>query len=391
MGTPPRAASPFLALACDAAPGSPQSCPNPRPVAAVTRRWPSRSSPPSRCWSRLYLGRSLVVPVLIGVLVSYALNPTVELLTRWRLPRTLASMLVVLGLLGFAGTLVYQLSDETSAAIRGLPAASKRLRAVVERGLGPRPSVVQELQTAADSIAKAAEGQTTRRRGEPLAVEVVEPTIDVKEYLWMGWWGLLALAGQALLVVFLSFFMLSSGDLYRRKFVRLAGDRLSHRRVTVEILDEVGSQVSFFLMHQVLTGTLVGVATWLAFWWLGVEYAALWGLAAGIMNTIPYFGPTVVAMAAFVIAFIQFESAWQASLVSMASLVITTIEGMIITPLMVSRMASMNPVAVFLGLLFWGWMWGVVGMLLAVPLLMAMKAVADRVDDLKPLAELLGE
>ncbi len=201
----------------------------------------------------------------------------------------------------------------------------------------------------------------------------------------------MAFAGQALLVVFLSFFMLSSGDLYRRKFVRLAGERLSHRRVTVEILDEVGSQVSFFLMHQVLTGTLVGVATWLAFWWLGVEYAALWGLAAGIMNTIPYFGPTVVAMAAFAIAFIQFESAWQASLVSMASLVITTIEGMIITPLMVSRMASMNPVAVFLGLLFWGWMWGVVGMLLAVPLLMAMKAVADRVDDLKPLAELLGE
>ncbi len=109
----------------------------------------------------LYLGRSLVVPVLIGVLVSYALNPIVELLTRWRIPRTLASMLVVLAVLGFAGTLVYQLSDETSAAVRGLPAATKRLRAVVERAIGPRPNVVQELQTAADSIAKAAEGQAT--------------------------------------------------------------------------------------------------------------------------------------------------------------------------------------------------------------------------------------
>ena len=339
----------------------------------------------------LYLGRSLVVPVLIGVLVSYALNPIVELLTRWRTPRTLASMLVVLGVLGVAGTLVYQLSDETAAAVRGVPAVTKRLRAVVERRIGPRPSMVQELQTAADSIAKAAEGQTTRRRGEPMPVEVVEPTIDVKEYLWMGWWGLLAFAGQALLIVFLSFFMLSSGDLYRRKAVRLAGGRLSDRRVTVEILDEVGSQISFFLMNQVLTGTLVGVATWLVFWWLGVEYAGLWGVAAGIMNSIPYFGPTVVALAAFVIAFIQFESAWQATMVSTASLAITTIEGMIITPLLVSRAARMNPVAVFLGLLFWGWIWGVVGMLLAVPLLMATKAVADRVDDLKPLAELLGE
>ena len=340
----------------------------------------------------LYYGRLLVVPVLIGVLVSYALNPIVEMLTRWRLPRTLASMIVVLGLLGGAGTLTYQLSDEVSAAVRSLPAASKRLRAMVERGTGARPSVVQELQTAADSIAKAAEGQTARRRaGEPMPVEIVEPTIDVKEYLWLGWSNLLTFMGQALLVVFLSFFMLSSGDLYRRKFVRLAGGRLAARRVTVEILDEVGAQVSAFLMHQAFTGALVGVATWLVFWWLGVEYAALWGLAAGIMNSIPYFGPTVVAIAAMVASFIQFGSLWQASLVSMSSLVITTIEGMIVTPMVVSRLARMNPVAVFLGLLFWGWLWGVVGMLLAVPLLMAMKSIADRVEDLKPVAELLSE
>lgn len=340
----------------------------------------------------LYLGQSLIVPVLIGVLVSYALNPIVETLTRWRLPRTLASMIVVVGVLGFAGTLAYQLSDEAAAAVRGVPTATRRLRAVVERGIGPRPSVVQELQTAADSIAQAAEGQSLRRKsGEPMPVSIVEPTIDVRQYLWIGWWSLLGLAGQTLLVVFLSFFMLSSGDLYRRKVVRLAGERLSDRRVTVEILDEVGSQISTFLMHQLLTGLLVGVATWLAFWWLGVEYAALWGVAAGVMNSIPYFGPTVVALGAFVVSFIQFESFWQAGVVSMASLVITTIEGMAITPLLVSRLARMNPVAVFLGLLFWGWFWGVVGMLLAVPLLMVMKSVADRVDDLKPVAELLGE
>ncbi len=341
----------------------------------------------------LYYGRSLVVPVLIGVLVSYALNPIVEALVRWRLPRTLASMIVVLGVLGLAGTLVYQLSDETTAAVRGLPAASKRLRAIVERRVGPRSNVVQELQTAADSISKAAEGETTARRraGEPMPVEIVEPTIDVKEYFWLGWQNLLGLGGQALLIVFLTFFMLSSGDLYRRKVVRLAGGRLADRRVTVEILDEVGAQVSSYLIQQVLTGLVVGISTWLAFWWLGVEYAALWGVAAGVMNSIPYFGPTVVAIAALVVSFLQFGSIWQASMVSLASLVITTVEGMLITPLLVSRLASMNPVAVFLGLFFWGWLWGVVGMLLAVPLLMAMKAVADRVDDLKPLAELLGE
>jgi predicted PurR-regulated permease PerM len=340
----------------------------------------------------LYLTRSLVVPVLIGVLVSYALNPLVEGMTRLRVPRALGSLLVVLGLLGALGTLAYQLSDETTSAVRALPDFSKRLRAVAERAIGPRPNVVQELQSAADAVTNAAGGGTARRRaGQPMPVEIVEPPINVKEYVWLGWQNLLGFGSQLLLVVFLSFFMLSSGDLYRRKLVRLAGASLSNRRVTVEILDEVGGQISWFLVHQVLTSTAVGVATWLAFWWLGVEYAALWGVVAGVMNTVPYFGPTVVAIAAFVAAFLQFDSASQAGLVALASLAITTLEGMLVTPLMVSRLARMNPVAVFLGLLFWGWLWGVVGMLLAVPLLMVAKSVSDRVEDLRSVSELLGE
>jgi predicted PurR-regulated permease PerM len=340
----------------------------------------------------LYVGQSLLVPVLVGVFISYALNPLVDGLTRWRVPRTLASMIVVVTVIGSLGWLSYELSDEAFAAVRSVPTVTKRLRGTVEKLTGRGPSVVQELQQAADAVASAADGgQPRRRAGEPMPVAVVEPTIDVKEYVWMGWWSLVGFGGQVLLVTFLTFFMLASGDLYRRKIVRLAGSRLSDRRVTVEILDEVGAQVSRFLLHQVITGATVGVATWLAFWWLGVDYPGLWGLAAGIMNTMPYFGPTVVALAAFVAAFVQFESASQAAIVSLASLTITTLEGMVLTPMLVSRLARMNAVAVFLGLLFWGWLWGVAGMLLAVPLLMAVKAVADRVADLKSLAELLGD
>ena len=340
----------------------------------------------------LHYTRSLVVPVLIGVMISYALSPLVDLLARLRLPRAAASFVVLTALLGGVGTLGYSLYDEGTAAVRSLPEAARKLRATVEGNGRGRQNVVQELQTAADSIATAAQGAPARRRaGQPMRVEVVEPAIDVKEYVWLGWRSLLGLSGQVLLVVFLAFFMLASGDLYRRKLVRLAGTRLSDRRVTVEILDEVGNQVSWFLIHQVITGAIVGVSTWLAFWWLGVEYAALWGVAAGVMNSIPYFGPTVVGIAAFAAAFLQFNELGRAALVAGASLTITTIEGMFITPLIVSRMAQMNPVAVFLGLLFWGWLWGVVGMLLAVPLLMVMKAVADRVEDLKTFSELLGD
>lgn len=340
----------------------------------------------------LYLSRSLVVPVLIGVLVSYALHPIVERLTRWRVPRTLAALLVVLLVVAGLGTLAFKLSSEATEAVGSLPAATKRLRTMALRAVGTRPSVVEELQSAADAVTRAADGGAPRRRpGAPMPVAIVEPAIDVKQYVWLGWQGLFALGSQALLVTFLSFFMLSSGDLFRRKLVRLAGSRLSDRRVTVEILDQIGSQISRFLIHQVVVGAAVGVTTWLAFWWLGVEYPALWGLAAAVLNSVPYFGPTVVAICAFVAGFLQFESAWQAAGVAGASLAITTVEGMLVTPLLVSRLARMNPVAVFLGLLFWGWLWGVVGMLLAVPLLMVIKSVADRVADLRPLGELLGE
>jgi predicted PurR-regulated permease PerM len=340
----------------------------------------------------LYVGQNLMVPVLVGVFVSYALNPLVDGLTRWRVPRTLASMRVVLTRVGSVGWLAYELSDEAAAAVRSVPEATRKLRSVVQKATGGGPSVVQELQQAADAVAEAADGgQPRRRAGEPMPVSVVEPTIDVKQYVWLGWWSLIGLAGQTLLVVFLTFFMLASGDLYRRKIVKLAGKRLADRRVTVEILDEVGGQVSRFLLHQLITGTAVGVSTWLVFWWLGVEYAGLWGVVAGVLNTVPYFGPTVVAIAAFVVAFVQFGTLGQAALVSFASLVITTIEGMMLTPMLVSRMAQMNAVAVFLGLLFWGWLWGVPGMLLAVPLLMAFKSISDRVIELKMVSELLGD
>lgn len=341
----------------------------------------------------LYVSRTFIVPLIIGVLISYALSPIVDALTRRGVPRTLAALGIVALVLGGSAALAYDLSDEAATALRNVPTLAQRFRDVARRTMEGQPSVVSELQEAAEAVADAADpGPDPRRRpGEPMPVEIVEPPINVQQYVWYWWRGALSLGGQAILVVFLTFFMLSSGDLYRRKLVKLAGHKLSDRRVTVEILDEIGSQVSRFLLHVLITSILVGVTTWAVFLWLGVQYAALWGIAAAVMNTIPYFGPTVVAIAAFTISFLQFDSAWQGSLVGFASLAITTLEGMLITPLLVSRLARMNPVAVFVGLLFWGWLWGIVGMLLAVPLMMVVKTVADRVEDLQPINELLSD
>jgi predicted PurR-regulated permease PerM len=173
-------------------------------------------------------------------------------------PRALASLLVIGALVGAGGTLAYRLSDEAVSALRNLPQVTSRLRSMAQRVGGQ--SVVSELQSAADAVTNAAAGRAPRRQaGQPLPVQIIEPAIDVKGYVWLGWRSLFDFGSQGLLVAFLAFFMLTSGDLFRRKLVRLAGARLSDRRVTVELLDEIGGQISRFLLHQALTGSIVGL------------------------------------------------------------------------------------------------------------------------------------
>jgi predicted PurR-regulated permease PerM len=136
---------------------------------------------------------------------------------------------------------------------------------------------------------------------------------------------------------------------------------------------------------------VVGVATCLALWWLGVDDSAFWGFLAGLFNSIPYFGPVVVTGGLSVVAFLQFGNFEMTALVAAVSLTITTLEGWLLTPVLMSRVAQMNHVAVFMGLIFWSWMWGVWGMLLAVPMMMVVKAVCDRMEGLQPIGKFLGE
>jgi predicted PurR-regulated permease PerM len=161
--------------------------------------------------------------------------------------------------------------------------------------------------------------------------------------------------------------------------------------VTVEAIDQIGERVAQSLSHLVLMGILVGVATWLAFSWMGVQYAALWGIAAAVMNAVPYFGPTVVAALATVAAFLQFASFGIAAAVGAVSLAITAVEGFLLTPMLFGQAVRVNPVAVFVSALFWGWLWGGWGLLLSLPLLVIVKTIAESVTDLKPLAEMLSD
>jgi len=288
--------------------------------------------------------------------------------------------------------LLYGLRNEATAIVEKLPRAAQQLRRGLERGRPAAPSAIQQVQTAATELEKAASAAAPAPpRSGVTRVQVETPAFDVRPYLMWGSFGVAAALGQLLLILFLLFFLLSSGDLYRRKLVKIAGPSLSSKRITVEILEDVNRQIESFLLVQIFTSALVGVATWLAFRWLGVEQAALWGLLAGVFNSIPYLGPVVVTGGIAVVAFLQFGNLRMVAVVAAVSLAITSLEGFLLTPWLSSRAARMNAVAIFVGLIFWGTIWNVWGMLLAVPMMMVLKAVCDHVEGLEGVGELLGE
>jgi predicted PurR-regulated permease PerM len=342
----------------------------------------------------LQYAQSMIIPIVLGVLISYALEPIVAWMTRWHVPRPLAAALVLMAVTASIGSLLYGLRFEARALVDELPQAARRLRQSIENDRPTTAVAIEQVQKAATELERAATAAAPAPTATPSGVQRVQveaPRFSVSDYVM--WWsiGVATAAGQFVLVLFLVYFLLASGDLYRRKLVKIAGPSLTKKKITLEILLEIDRQIEAFLLVQVFTSTVVAVATWLAFRAMGVQQAAVWGVLAGVFNSIPYFGPVLVTGGTAVVAFLQFGTIHMTLLVSGVSLVITSLEGFLLTPWLTSRAARMNAVAIFVGLLFWGWVWNVWGMLLAVPMLMILKAVCDHVEDFKAFGELLGE
>lgn len=327
-------------------------------------------------------GRSVLIPLVLSILMSYALSPVVAWLERWHLPRLLAVSLVMISLGVVVAGSVSVLRVQAVALIEDLPSAARTMRQQLESsGLGGR--TLDNLRQATSEIE-----QTTK--SSPSAPVTPAPAIPLSGLLWWGSTGLAAMAGHAAAVFFLVFFMLLSGDLYRRKLLKIAG-LVPQRRVTIEVLDEIDREIKRYLLARVLTSVIVGLATWVVLAWLGMRHAAIWGMAAAICNWIPYLGPLLVSGSLALVGFLQFGSLTRALLVSGAALVITSLEGWLIDPPLMGKIERMNTIAVLVGLMFWTFVWGAWGTLLAVPMLAVTKTICDRIDGLRPVGEFLGK
>jgi predicted PurR-regulated permease PerM len=340
----------------------------------------------------LKYAQALFIPLVLGILISYALEPLVAKLEGGWVPRAIGAGLVLLAVVAAGGTLVYQLRFQAVTIVEQLPEAARRVRRIIERDGQGTGSAIAQVQRAANELERAADAAAPPAvRPGVTRVQVEEPPFRVGSYLVWGSVSAAAGGAQLILILFLAYFLMASGNLYRRKLVKIVGSSLTEKKITVQILEEIDRQIASFLLVQVSTSVVVGIASWLAFRWIGLEQAGLWGVLAGVFNSIPYFGPVVVTLAIAFVAFMQAGTLEMTFSAAGAAFVITTLEGMLLTPYLTSRAARMNAVAVFVGLLFWGWVWEVWGVLLAVPMLMMIKAVCDHVEDFKNVGELLGE
>lgn len=341
----------------------------------------------------LHWAAPVIVPLLLGLTFSYALAPVVNRLQDMRVPRALGAGLVVLGLLGSIGTTAWVLSDDTTKFIESLPESAQKIRQAARAKRYQPESTIDKVQKAATELEKAA---TESSATAPVAVrgvtrvQIERPQFNLNDYLLANTPGMLSAVGQAVVVVFITFFLLASGDSFRRKIVKIAGPTFARKKITVQALDEITDQIQRYLRVQVLISLIVGVATGLAYWAVGLEYAAVWGVLAILLNLIPYLGSVVITAGSALAGFVQFGDFDMGLLVGVISLLLHTISGNLLTPWLTSRTSLLSPVIVFIGVLVFGWLWGLWGLMLGTPVLLMIKAVSDRVDDLKPLGHLMG-
>ena len=338
--------------------------------------------------------QTFFISLLLGIFLAYTLNRPVMWLERLRVPRPFGASIVMVSVLSMLTLGGYALRGQVETIIETLPASISKFSAgITSTRPSGEQSTLQKMQAATNEIENATNRVTRTVAAKSSSTRVVmeQPSFKFSNFLLAGSVGAAGFIGQATMVLFLVFFLLLSGNTFKRKLVRLTGPSLSKKKITVQMLDEINDSVQRYLFILVTTNALVALLTWIAFRWIGLENAGAWAAAAGLLHVIPYFGSALTAGAVGMAAYAQFESLSMVLLVSGISLAIALAVGLLVTTWMTGRSAKMNPTAVFIALLFFGWLWGVWGMLLSIPIIVVIKVVSDHVEQLRPVAELLGE
>lgn len=339
-------------------------------------------------WTQPFL-----ITLLLGILFAYTLNPLVVWLEQIKIPRIIGASLVMLAVICTIVFGAYALRGQVQRILAQLPESASKLSTGLSKIQSGQSSSMKNVQAAAITIEKATKqaDETTLPKQRTTHIVIDQPSFKLSNFLWVGSRGVLIFVGQVTMVLILVFFFLLGGDLFKRKLVRLAGPTLSRKKITIHIMDGINESIQKYMFMLLVTNVLIGLLTWVALHLFGLENAGAWAVAAGLMHIIPYAGPAFTAVILGMAAFMQFDDFSTGLLVAGVSLIIATFVGTFVATWMTGKFAKMNMAAVFVSLLFWAWLWGVWGMLLGIPIIVIVKVVSQHVEQLHPVAELLGQ
>lgn len=326
----------------------------------------------------LYFGRGLVMPIVTSVMLGFLLRPPVRWMRRRGLKEPMGAAIVVVGGVLIVVLIARILVGPATSWLERAPAAIENVAKKLRSTGGP----VAQIEETAAKVEQIASG------AQPAARQVVTPAPATTPLLRRMFGPLTNLAGGVFSVIFLTYFLLASGDLFTRKMTDMMPR--GRARMPREISAEIESSVSRYLLTVTLINIGLGLATWGVLAALGMPNAALWGMVAGVLNIVPYLGAVATAAILTLAAVVSFESLGRALLMPGAFLLLNLIEANLVTPVLLGRQFPLNAVAVFVGLLFWGFVWGVPGAILAVPMMVTLKIVCDRVPSLQAFGEFLG-
>jgi predicted PurR-regulated permease PerM len=325
----------------------------------------------------LYVARAFLVPLMVGVLLSFLFSPLVRRLRRARIPESLSAAAILLAVVATVGGGLYGLSGPAAAWIAQAPQALSTVETRMRTVMRP----LERFTRTAEHVEKMTDMDSTRTPQVELKRESLAATV---------FGGTQNFLGSAMIVSVLLFFLLASGDLFLTKVIRVL-PRLADKKRAVQIARETEDQISAYLVTVTLVNVVFGVLVGVVVKLLGMPNPVLWGVLAGITNFIPYMGALVMAVILGLVALLHYETTGQAAVVPLVFLMLNFFEGNVITPRLIGQRLALNPVVVFTGVLFWGWIWGVVGALMAVPILAAVKIVCDHIEGLSPIGEFLAQ
>jgi predicted PurR-regulated permease PerM len=324
----------------------------------------------------LYVASAIILPVVLAFLLNLLLQPAVRLLGRVHLPRAVGALLAVLLVIGALVGLVAALSVPAATWAERLPEGIPRLEAHLQVIRGPIQALQKVIQQA-EQVADAPPSQgsiVSVRRDLGLTGALFAGTRSVLDGLFT--------------TVLVLYFLLVAGNIFLRRIVEIL-PTFSNKRQAVDISQQIQEDVSAYLVTITAMNAAVGVTTAAAMYLCGLGDPLLWGTTAFLLNFIPILGPFFGICIFVLVGMLSFESLWWALLPPILYFGIHLVEGEILTPMLLARRFTLNPVLIILSLVFWFWMWGVIGAILAVPMLAILKIISDRLRPLKALGHFL--